>query len=279
MGRIDLHVGRTTEDPGASGDGDPLRLHFKVTDTGMGIPPEEYDHIFEQFTQVDGSSTRRIGGVGLGLTVARAHAALMGGSLVLISSEAEQGSVFALTLGFTVAPTPGQPKAQAAPASHDQFDLVSDQPSETPYSNRGRRRTDKARVDHEIREARVLVVEDNKLNQRVAASFLGRIGCKVTIADNGKEGLDAATDGEFDMVLMDCQMPVMDGLEATRSIRALPSPARDVPIVALTAHALPEEKAAAYAVGMDDFMTKPVNFERLRRAVIRWRDGRALKTV
>lgn len=254
---------------------------------------------------------RRIGGVGLGLTVGRAHAALMGGHLELASSEVDQGSVFALTMGFTVAQVPLDGVGEATQLADPSTIVVSDAHDSTlsdpaladgmrmgsghgiadgsnppstllrsaDKTDRGGPASGSAYVTDETRDAHVLVVEDNKLNQRVAASFLERMGCKVAVANNGKEGLDAVADHIFDVVLMDCQMPVMDGLAATRAIRALPSPVCDVPIVALTAHALPEEQTDAYAAGMDDYMTKPVNFASLRKMVTRWRGGRVVGTA
>lgn len=296
MGRIDLSVERAELDTGESSEGDEVTLCFQVTDTGMGIPPEEHEHIFESFTQVDGSTTREIGGIGMGLTVARAHAALMGGRLELVSSEVGQGSVFALTLGFTVAhvPEPSEPVTEAsAELSEGSTPSTAAVPSTGPLPNakaepKGKSKgkpkakaklpASKPHVTDETRNAHVLVVEDNKLNQRVAVSYLERMGCNVSVANNGKEGLDSVADEIFDVVLMDCQMPVMGGLDATRAIRALPSPVCDVPIVALTAHALPEEKSAAHDAGMDDYMTKPVDFESLRTMIGRWRGGRLLGT-
>ena len=288
LGRIDIRVHRSADDDGATAEGHELSVCFEVSDTGMGIPAEEHEHIFELFTQVDGSSTRRIGGMGLGLTGARAHAVLMGGKLELVSSEPDHGSVFALTLTLTVAPAPverGTPDALHTPvaASAQAVDPGVTAPGGTPERRSGdsrgkgtRRATDRETSGEETRGARVLVVEDNKLNQRVASRFLERMGCVVSLADNGKEGVDAVANAEFDLVLMDCQMPVMDGLTATREVRALPGAAGEVPIVALTAHAFDEEKARAFEAGMDDYTTKPVNYESLRRAVIRWRNGRPL---
>ena len=285
LGRIDIRVRRGADDEGATAVGDELSLCFEVSDTGIGIPVEEHEHIFELFTQVDGSSTRRIGGMGLGLTGARAHAVLMGGKLELVSSEVDHGSVFALTLAFTVAPAPAErgapdaPVAASAQAVAPEETTQAGRPERRSGDSRGkgaRRATDQQASGEETRGARVLVVEDNKLNQRVASRFLERMGCVVSLADNGKEGVDAVADAEFDLVLMDCQMPVMDGLTATREIRALPGAAGEVPIVALTAHAFEEEKARAFEAGMDDYTTKPVNYDSLRRAVVRWRNGRPL---
>jgi signal transduction histidine kinase/ActR/RegA family two-component response regulator len=233
-------------------EGDQLRLHFEVADTGVGIPDGDREKIFEQFSQVDTSSTRRFSGVGLGLTVARAHAEVMGGELCLVSSELNHGSVFAVELAFAV---DTEPTADVALGEAGESQSEGQQGAEA---------------------ARVLVVEDNKLNQRVAACFLERMGCHVTLANNGKEGLIAASGQDFDVVLMDCQMPVMDGLEATQEIRLLGDSHREVPIVALTAHALAEDEKRARDAGMDDYLTKPVNFEVLQRAVVRWRNGRLL---
>ena len=166
--------------------------------------------------------------------------------------------------------------AESPATSAEAADSTTERRSRSSSGEGARRATDETPENDATRGARVLLVEDNKLNQRVASRFLERMGCVVTVANNGKQGLDAVRGERFDVVLMDCQMPVMDGLDATREIRDLPAPAGEVPIVALTAHAFPEEKARAFEAGMDDYTTKPVEYNSLRQAVIRWRAGRPL---
>ncbi len=278
LGRIDVRVTRV-DGSGTAEPGDELALRFEVEDTGIGIAPEQHDHVFDHFTQVDGSTTRRVGGMGLGLAVARAHAAIMGGELQLVSSEPGVGSVFALTVDVLV---PVQdPAVEAAPAVAASTSSTTSASGDTTVVERAAPETSSSdgapvRAEEDVGGTRVLVVEDNKVNQRVAARILERLGCEVVVADNGRLGVEALGEREFDVVFMDCQMPVMGGLDATEAIRTLPEPACDVPIVALTAHALPEEMERAYAAGMDDYMTKPVDLPRLRGAVQRWRHGRGL---
>jgi len=127
--------------------------------------------------------------------------------------------------------------------------------------------------------ARVLLAEDNPVNQKVAVSLLQTLGCQVTVVADGRQAVAAAIDGTFDLVLMDCHMPEMDGLEATRRIRALPAPAGAVPVVAITANVLGEHRQACAAAGMDDFVTKPINRETLRGVLQKWTASAALEVA
>jgi signal transduction histidine kinase/CheY-like chemotaxis protein len=214
--------------------GAPATLRFVVRDTGAGISPEVQARLFQAFEQADQSITRRHGGSGLGLALSSQLVSLMRGTLML-ESAAGQGARFSFTVPFEVAH--GQP-------------LQGTQPSPVPVPLRA--------------ALPVLVVDDNPVNLMVATRLTQRAGYQVVTATNGQEALDAVRAGDFVAVLMDCQMPVLDGIEATRRIRALDSPRSQTPIIALTASTLPEELALARSAGMNSVLTKPLSLERLR---------------
>ena len=201
-------------------------VQVAVTDSGPGLSPAMQLRVFEKFIQADSSTTRRFGGTGLGLSIARRLVELMGGSLEL-TSQIGQGSCFTFSV-----------PAEPAPAA------VVESPHGPAPSFAG---------------LRVLVVEDNLVNQKVASGLLARMGIDVDVARNGIEALALFPQCQYAAILMDCQMPEMDGYEATRRIRALPTGGH-LPIIALTAGASPAERAQALAAGMDAFLPKPVRF-------------------
>jgi signal transduction histidine kinase/ActR/RegA family two-component response regulator len=208
---------------------------FEVTDTGPGIPPAVAARLFTPFEQADSSTTRRYGGSGLGLALARQLVELMGGALQL-DTEVGHGSRFSFTL-----PLPAAPPVQARP------------PEGTQPASASR--------------SRVLVVDDNPINLKVATALVRAAGYEVGEATDGRLALKAVTDGRWDLVLMDCHMPEMDGYEATRAIRRLDGTRGRVPIIALTAAAMADELALCREAGMNDCLTKPVNAEALRAAL------------
>ena len=217
-------------------------LHISVSDTGIGILPDQQGAIFEAFRQADGSTTRRFGGTGLGLTISAALVRLMGGQL-RVESMPGAGSTFFFTIPVSIAeagvPLDGQ--QAGAPARL------------TPAPGNLAMRPGQARK-------RVLLVEDNPVNQRVASGLLTRRGHQVTIANNGAEALARLDSGLFDVVLMDLQMPVMDGIEATSAIRDRERGSdRRIRIVAMTAHAMESDRQRCLDAGMDDYISKPVN--------------------
>ena len=235
-------------------------VRFEVTDTGIGIDAAEQAHLFETFSQADSSISRRYGGTGLGLAICRELVALMGGEIGLVSQRG-LGSTFWFELKLPVATSELAHPADALPPT----------PAEA------------------TRPLRILVAEDNAINQRLMGAVLSKAGHHATMVGNGLQAVAAVRDGAYDVVLMDVQMPDLDGIEATRQIRALPSPRNLVPIIALTAHAMIGAKEEYLGVGMDDFVAKPIDpallLEKLARLSIvaaepvgaaeryRWRDG------
>ena len=218
---------------------DPLAVRLSVSDTGIGIPPAQIGSIFDAFTQVDSSSTRRHGGTGLGLTIVKELAELMGGSLG-VESVVGEGSRFWVDLPL-----------KQAPDARPVIDRVDDSEDETSI--------------------RVLVAEDDPVNQQVVTAMLERLGCEVQVVDDGAAAIRSLQDTYFDLVFMDCHMPGMDGYEATRSIRAAEQGSgRRVAIVALTADALASDRERGLASGMDDFLTKPASSVQLSQVIERW---------
>jgi len=213
----------------------PDEIKFVVSDTGIGIPAEKMSTIFSAFTQAETSTTRRFGGTGLGLSISQRLAQAMSGTLEVESVDGD-GSTFTLTL----------PLAKVeAPVTRT--DVLLDY---APMRS-GKRR--------------ILVVEDNIVNRQVASRLLANLGCEVTLANDGEQGVAAAASGAFDAILMDCHMPNMDGYEATRQIRTVLGIHRAPPIVALTASAQLEDRRRCLDVGMNGFLTKPIRSDDLRQ--------------
>ncbi len=220
-----------------------VHLLFEVKDTGIGIPLEKQSTIFEAFAQADGSMTRRFGGTGLGLTISSRLISLMGGS-ISVESVPGKGSCFRFAIEAHVSSEP--PRT---------LDETAAEASEPP----GRR---------PAKSFRVLLVEDNPVNQRVVLHLLEKHGHQVTVASNGRDALQALSRAEFDIILMDVQMPVMSGIEATQSIRRTE---RDtgghIPIVAMTAHAMKGDKELCIETGMDGYLSKPIRQNDLLHAL------------
>ena len=224
----------------------PHRFRFWVSDTGIGIPEDKQGSVFEAFTQADSSTTRNYGGTGLGLTISSTLVHLMGGEIRLVSAVGK-GSTFEFTLPFKS----GRPLNTLVLEAPTKASALA--PHETDGST-------------EAQGLRVLLVEDHPINQKLVLNLIERAGHRVTLAHNGEEGLHLATQHPFDLVLMDMQMPVMDGLEATRAIRAHEAAhelAR-LQIVAMTANAMPSDRKACDDAGMDGFLSKPFKADALR---------------
>ncbi|MBY0507056.1 MAG: response regulator [Bryobacteraceae bacterium] len=220
--RVDLESQSDTE----------IVLRFSVIDTGIGIARDKQGLIFEAFRQADGSMTRQFGGTGLGLAICVKLVELMGGK-IWVDSEPGKGSRFSFTAGFAPARTSSSP-------------AMPDKPDFAPV----------------VRLLRVLIAEDNRVNQRVAAKILESRGHAVLLANTGRQAVDLFQREPVDIVLMDLQMPEMDGIEATRAIRRMEAGGH-TPIVALTAHAMSTDRERCLSAGMDDYLSKPISPDRL----------------
>ena len=215
------------------------RLCIAVTDTGVGMNAATQSRLFQRFSQGDDSTSRRHGGAGLGLEISRSLAHLMGGEIE-VQSTLGHGSRFELQLPLRVAPAHAQPTSAA------------ELPPVVPGA---------------LRSLRLLVVEDNAVNCEVLAAMIAHLGHRAQFAHDGRAAVLAVQQGEFDLVLMDLHMPELDGLAATRAIRALPAAKATLPIVALTADAYAETQARCFDAGMNGFLSKPVTLDALAHAV------------
>ncbi len=216
-------------------------IHIEVKDNGIGIKPELHASIFETFTQGDPSTTRNYGGTGLGLSICKQLISRMNGNIGVISSE-ETGTVFWVDLCLT---------------HHDSSPLPSCQINHTPGTLN-------------VANPKVLLAEDNIVNQKVAYAMLKKLNCTVTIANDGKEAIRKSHTNKYDLILMDCQMPKMDGYEATNNIREKIGPNQKTPIIALTANALHGDDTKCIAAGMNDYMAKPINKNTLISKINTW---------
>lgn len=210
---------------------------IKIKDTGIGMTEIQKEYIFESFRQADTSTTRQFGGTGLGLTISSRLVKLMGGNLS-VESEYQKGSVFTFSLSLPIS------KSRLSP-TNSSVNITQNKP--LYFSNLS-----------------VLLVEDNQVNQLVAVGILKRLKVTYVVANNGAEALQAVKNERFDLVLMDCAMPLMDGYESTRQIRKLNVPWKELPIVAMTANAMVGDREISLEAGMNDHITKPVNLKKIQ---------------
>ncbi len=227
---------------------DGVTLQFCVADTGIGIPPEHQVNLFQSFSQADSSTTRKFGGTGLGLSISKKLVELMGGT-IFVESVPGKGSSFIFTLPLSLG---------------DADQIVSEQEEGKKHSG--------------LWGAKILLVEDNEMNQELAVSLLVREGMKVTQVWNGQEALDILQTEQFDGVLMDVQMPVMDGYAAARAIRKLPG-FSNLPILAMTANVMASDREKAEVAGMNDHIGKPFRQKEMLNTMARWITPAALVTV
>jgi CheY-like chemotaxis protein len=245
-------------------------LRFEVHDSGIGISPESMGRLFSNFSQVDASTSRKFGGTGLGLVISKHLVEGMGGRIG-VDSPAAGGSCFwfELPLQATVdapiaVPTAAQPSGPGTAPQQGLAAVVSPPIAAAPGPAAS--------------PIRLLLAEDNKINQKLALALLARSGYTVDLAEIGVQAVAAAAERPYALILMDMQMPEMDGLEATRQIRAA-GLSRSAPIVALTANAMQSDQAACRAAGMDDFLSKPFNRDVLMACVARWTESGTTRTV
>jgi PAS domain S-box-containing protein len=236
-----------------------ITVTFNVRDTGIGIPADRLHSLFHPFSQVDTSTTRRFGGTGLGLSIVRRLAELMGGR-VGVESQESVGSRFWFEVALLIplqdraAPSALSRKAELATGTHA-----------TPSQGSTIQQRSSERAAR-----RILLVEDNAVNQKVALFTLARLGYRADVAPDGRQAVLAWQRGNYELILMDCEMPVLDGYEATRQIRAEEAGARHIPIIALTAHAVTGAEAECRAAGMDAYLTKPLIREQLEKQLERF---------
>ena len=231
-------------------------VRFEVCDHGIGLSQDEMSKLFQSFQQADTSTTREYGGTGLGLAICKQLAQLMGGD-VGVDSRPGAGSTFWFTANLGISD-------QAAPAMLDSM-------AQTAAAMRAS--ADAALVLRTLKHARILLVEDNTFNQQVALELLEEAGASVCLANNGEEALDLLRQTQFDCVLMDVQMPLMDGLEATRHIRADPQLAH-LRVLAMTATATSEDRVRCLDAGMDDFISKPIQPAMMYQTIASWLPAR-----
>ncbi|GMV42021.1 MAG: hypothetical protein AMXMBFR64_37370 [Myxococcales bacterium] len=238
-GRVSLNVSTLDR------DGELTRVRVAVSDTGIGISPEDQVRLFAPFSQGDASTTRRFGGTGLGLAISAQLVGLMGGELRVTSTLGE-GATFWFDLELSMAPTSATPVAPG--------------PEQAPRLRR---------------EARLLVAEDNPINRRVVQALLGHLGLSCTMVADGRAAVEAILRERFDLVLMDVQMPELDGFAAIREVRARECTGRRTPIVALTAHAMRGDRERCLAAGADDYLAKPLRLRSLHEVLERTLGGAA----
>ncbi|MCG8615695.1 MAG: ATP-binding protein, partial [Desulfobacterales bacterium] len=223
---------------------DKVQLRFSVSDTGIGLESGQMENVFQAFTQADGSFTRKYGGTGLGLSICRHLITLMGGEIVLESAPGK-GSRFYFDLAFS--------KAKVTDTGLNEASETDKSTGPIPWFG----------------GCRALVVEDNRTNQQVARELLEAAGVCVTLADNGEKALKRLAIETFDLVLMDIQMPVMDGFTATKEIRGI-NRFQTLPIIAMTAHAMVTDREKCLATGMNSHLTKPIDPDTLYATLSRW---------
>ncbi|HSD63099.1 MAG TPA: ATP-binding protein, partial [Ignavibacteriaceae bacterium] len=231
-------------------ENDRACLYIAVKDTGTGIPRHKINDLFKPFSQVDDSSTRKFGGTGLGLVICKEFVNLMGGEIG-VESSVNEGSTFYFTLKLK---------------TQDKQEMYSENELAKIYEFQGSRMVKPVNLktlNHVRENYRILLAEDNVVNQKIAVKILGDYGFKVHAVSNGFEAIGEVVKGIYDLILMDVQMPGMDGFATTIQIRKLDLSAGKIPIIALTAHAMQGNKEKCFAAGMNEYVTKPLSADEL----------------
>jgi signal transduction histidine kinase/CheY-like chemotaxis protein len=274
-------VGLTAEM--ASQTRDEIRFKFTVHDTGIGIPASEHGRLFDTFTQVDDSSTRKYGGTGLGLAISKQLVELLGGEIGL-ESQPGKGSSFWFTASFgkaaetgTSAPAENKVEMRFRPTLTPRLAAAKSQTGTAQPAEASAATAAKPAASETVStingSTRILLAEDNEINQRITLRLLQKLGLAADAVVNGRQAVEALEKRKYDLVLMDCQMPDMDGFEATAVIRSRENGSRHQTICALTANAMDGDRERCLAAGMDDYISKPVGLEKLREALDRWIPG------
>ncbi|MGR5058536.1 ATP-binding protein [Vibrio rotiferianus] len=242
-GHVKLMVSQVSREEGVAS------VCFRVVDSGIGIAKENQQAVFEKFQQADGSTTRKYGGTGLGLAICSSLVEVMGGNIRL-TSEPGLGSCFEFTIPLNIA--------------SDKL-IASNTINVLEFPNGDTNTSENTELKPDSGKPWVLVVEDTEVNQKVVRIMLEKLGMQVRVAEHGEEALKLCQEHQFDLILMDCQMPVMDGFVATENIRKMGVWGKQVPIVALSANVIKEDQRRCFAIGMNEFVAKPVTKERLKQ--------------
>ena len=243
QGQIKISVTKETK---STPVGSTVNICFSIADTGIGIPQSQQEKLFQPFTQGDNTTTRQYGGTGLGLTISRRLVELMGGTIG-VESIVGQGSTFWFTVPLEVATiTEDTSQSRVTTTTSEVVSLNSPQP------------------------LNILVVEDYLDNRDLLLFMLNSLGYQADSVNNGREALDRLAQQEYDMILMDCQMPELDGYQATQMIRKQEGEARHTIIIGLTAHAMKGDRQKCLDAGMDDYLSKPIDFEQLNNTIQKW---------
>ncbi|WP_010453685.1 ATP-binding protein [Vibrio rotiferianus] len=242
-GHVKLMVSQVSREEGVAS------VCFRVVDSGIGIAKENQQAVFEKFQQADGSTTRKYGGTGLGLAICSSLVEVMGGNIRL-TSEPGLGSCFEFTIPLNIV--------------SDKL-LASNTINVLEFPNGDTNTSENTELKPDSGKPWVLVVEDTEVNQKVVRIMLEKLGMQVRVAEHGEEALKLCQEHQFDLILMDCQMPVMDGFVATENIRKMGVWGKQVPIVALSANVIKEDQRRCFAIGMNEFVAKPVTKERLKQ--------------
>lgn len=235
-----------------------ITIYSSVRDTGIGIPNEKIESLFKPFSQIDASHSTKYGGTGLGLMICKEFIKMMGGKIG-VDSQVDAGSMFYFTLNISIKKND---RIKEEELSEVNFELSKyEVENKSPFDSS---------VKKKRKKYKILVTEDNVVNQKVILRMLEELGYDAEVANNGEEALEKTATGCFNAILMDVQMPHMDGLQASKLIREMNNPYRNIPIIAITAHALLGDKEKCLDAGMNDYLSKPINAKHLAKVLDSW---------